>query len=113
MNPTNHETIGERIREIVRDGYGRIAEGETACCGGGGCCGVPGTDVAERLAQQIGYSPEDLASLPEGANLGLSCGNPSALAALAPGEVVLDLGCGGGFDVFIAARKVEAGGRVI
>jgi SAM-dependent methyltransferase len=109
MNPTNNE----RIREIVRDGYGRIAEGETACCGGGGCCGVPGTDAAERLAQQVGYSPDDLASLPEGANLGLSCGNPNALAALAPGEVVLDLGCGGGFDVFIAARKVKATGRVI
>jgi SAM-dependent methyltransferase len=65
------------------------------------------------LAQHIGYSAEELAALPEGANLGLSCGNPNALAALQPGEVVLDLGAGGGFDVFIAGQKVGASGRAI
>ena len=67
----------------------------------------------QELAQKIGYSAEELAALPEGANMGLSCGNPAALAALKPGEVVLDLGSGGGFDVFIAGRKVGATGRAI
>jgi SAM-dependent methyltransferase len=65
------------------------------------------------LAKYVGYSAEELATLPEGSNMGLSCGNPNALAALKPGEVVLDLGSGGGFDVFIAARKVGAAGRAI
>jgi SAM-dependent methyltransferase len=68
---------------------------------------------AERLARQIGYSGEELSALPAGANLGLSCGNPNALAALQPGEVVLDLGSGGGFDVFIAGQKAGPTGRVI
>jgi ubiquinone/menaquinone biosynthesis C-methylase UbiE len=76
------------------------------------CCGSNAED-SEELAQFVGYSEEELAALPEGANMGLSCGNPNALAALRPGEVVLDLGSGGGFDVFIAARKVGARGRVI
>jgi SAM-dependent methyltransferase len=65
------------------------------------------------LAKQLGYSAEELKALPEGANMGLSCGNPAALAALKPGEIVLDLGSGGGFDVFVAGRKVGATGRVI
>ena len=67
----------------------------------------------EDLARHVGYSAEELAALPEGANMGLSCGNPNALASLRPGEVVLDLGSGGGFDVFIAGRKVGATGRAI
>jgi SAM-dependent methyltransferase len=65
------------------------------------------------LAKYVGYSAEELAALPEGANMGLSCGNPNALAALKPGEVVLDLGSGGGFDAFIAGRKVGASGRAV
>ena len=69
--------------------------------------------ASEELARHIGYSIEELAALPEGANMGLSCGNPNALAALQPGEVVLDLGAGGGFDVFIAGKKVGAMGRAI
>lgn len=76
------------------------------------CCGSNAEDSAQ-LAQYVGYSAEELAALPEGANMGLSCGNPNALAALKPGEVVLDLGSGGGFDVFIAGRKVGATGRAI
>jgi SAM-dependent methyltransferase len=68
---------------------------------------------ADKLARELGYSVEELKSLPDGANMGLSCGNPAALAALKPGEVVLDLGSGGGFDVFIAGRKVGATGRAI
>jgi arsenite methyltransferase len=96
----------EKVREKVREGYGKIARS------GGSCCG-PGGNRGENLAQQIGYAAEDLAALPHGANTGLSCGNPTALASLKPGETVLDLGSGGGFDVFIAGRKVGPTGRVI
>ena len=69
--------------------------------------------ASEDLAKHIGYSVEELTALPEGANMGLSCGNPNALAALQPGEVVVDLGAGGGFDVFIAGKKVGATGKAI
>jgi len=68
---------------------------------------------ADKLARELASSVEELKALPDGANMGLSCGNPAALAALKPGEVVLDLGSGGGFDVFIAGRKVGATGRAI
>lgn len=106
----------ESVRQAVRDGYGKIATSEAGCgCGNGSgvsCCGSNREDSAE-LAKYVGYSAEELSALPEGANMGLSCGNPNALAALQPGEVVLDLGSGGGFDVFIAGRKVGASGRAI
>jgi AhpD family alkylhydroperoxidase len=103
----------EAVRAAVRHGYGKIATKESGCgCGGVSCCGSSVEDSA-KLAQVVGYSAEELAALPDGANMGLSCGNPNALAALRPGEVVLDLGSGGGFDVFIAARKVGATGRAI
>ncbi len=102
------------MRQKVREGYSKIATSKAGCGGGGGlsCCGSSAEDSAE-LAKYVGYSAEELAALPEGTNMGLSCGNPNALAALKPGEVVLDLGSGGGFDVFIAARKVGASGRAI
>ena len=99
---------------MVRQGYAKIAE-ETAagCCGPGvSCCGSSPQE-ADKLARELGYTIEELSALPGGANMGLSCGNPAALAALQPGEVVLDLGSGGGFDCFIAGRKVGAAGRVI
>ena len=106
----------ENVRLAVREGYGKIATHQAGCgCGSGGgvsCCGSNAEDSAQ-LAKYVGYSAEELAALPDGANMGLSCGNPNALAALGPGEVVLDLGSGGGFDVFIAARKVGATGRAI
>jgi ubiquinone/menaquinone biosynthesis C-methylase UbiE len=102
----------ESVRRAVREGYGKIAEKDGSCCSGVSCCGSNAGDSAQ-LAKYVGYSTEELAALPEGANMGLSCGNPNALAALQPGEVVLDLGSGGGFDVFIAARKVGATGRAI
>jgi SAM-dependent methyltransferase len=103
----------EAVRAAVRDGYGKIAAKESGCgCGGVSCCGSSVEDSA-KLAQVVGYSAEELAALPDGANMGLSCGNPNALAALRAGEVVLDLGSGGGFDVFIAGRKVGATGRAI
>lgn len=108
------ENKADAIREQVREGYGKIARSESdSCCGStSACCGSNST-VAEVLARQVGYGAEELATLPEGANMGLSCGNPNALAALRPGEVVVDLGSGGGLDVFIAGKKVGANGRVI
>lgn len=109
------------VREVVREGYAAIAEkgvwikdtpAGTSCCSGGGCCG-PTTFDPFALARDIGYSADELAATPDGANMGLSCGNPTAIAALKPGEVVLDLGSGGGFDAFVAGPKVGATGRVI
>lgn len=100
------ENDAEGIREKVRAGYGEIARQEKTCC----CGCAPSPDA---VASALGYTEQDLSSLPEGANMGLSCGNPTALAALKPGEVVIDLGSGGGFDVFIAGRNVGARGRVI
>src|ERR1039458_8491701 len=104
----------DAVRGKVREGYAEIARNTSAGCGtpGVSCCGSAPPD-AEKLARQLGYSVAELKALPEGANMGLSCGNPAALAALKPGEVVLDLGSGGGFDVFIAGRKVGATGRAI
>jgi AhpD family alkylhydroperoxidase len=99
----------EQIREAVRAGYGKIAKDGGSCCGPS-CCGSAG---AEQVAKGVGYSEAELAVLPEGANMGLSCGNPTAIASLKPGEVVLDLGSGGGFDAFIAGPKVSPTGRVI
>ena len=106
MNP-------ESVRETVREGYGRIATSGGSCCGSAPSCCGSAPSASKDLAQHIGYTPEELAALPDGANMGLSCGNPNALAALRPGEVVLDLGAGGGFDVFIAGRKVGQAGRAI
>jgi len=104
----------ESVREMVRTGYAAIAESGTGCCGPApSCCGDSSADSATALAQAVGYAAAELSELPEGANMGLSCGNPTALASLQPGEVVLDLGSGGGFDVFIAGRKVGATGRAI
>jgi len=98
----------ERIHETVREGYTRVAEQGCGC--GGGCCG--GTDAGE-ISGKIGYTQEEMESVPTGANLGLGCGNPIAFASLLPGETVLDLGSGAGFDAFIAARAVGEDGRVI
>lgn len=95
----------EKIRETVRDGYSKIAQG-----GEGSCCG---SSTPVKFAEAIGYTTEELEVLPEGANMGLSCGNPTAIANLQPGQVVMDLGSGGGFDVFIAAKKVGSEGRAI
>lgn len=104
----------EEIRGSVREGYAKAAHHGTERQADAGCCGGGNTPLhSEDLAQQLGYSLEELRSLPEGANMGLSCGNPTALAALKPGEVVLDLGAGGGLDVFIAGRTVGPTGRAI
>jgi ubiquinone/menaquinone biosynthesis C-methylase UbiE len=103
----------ENVRQKVRDGYAEIARSTTSCCGGRTSSCGPTPVATEDLARHVGYTVEELSALPEGANMGLSCGNPNALAALKPGEVVLDLGSGGGFDVFIAGTKVGDSGRVI
>jgi arsenite methyltransferase len=113
MNPTLLPE-NDAVRTMVRDGYAKIAnDTSSGCCSPGvSCCGSAPQD-ADKLARELGYTVEELKALPEGANMGLSCGNPAALAALKPGEVVLDLGSGGGFDVFIAGRKVGGTGRAI
>ena len=104
----------EEIRQAVLENYAAVAEREggsgcgpaaTSCCGGV-------TDTGS-ISKQIGYSEEELASVPAGADMGLGCGNPQAIAALQPGETVLDLGSGGGFDCFLAARQVGETGWVI
>lgn len=109
----------DSVREKVREGYSTIAVG--GCCGpsgatgakqGGGCCGATAF-TPEQLVKAIGYTDAELAATPDSANMGLSCGNPTALASLKPGEVVLDLGAGGGFDCFVAGPKVGPTGKVI
>ncbi len=114
MNTILTEEQNDSVRKRVREGYSRIAQENSAgCCSPGvSCCGSTPQE-AEKLARELGYTVEELKALPDGANMGLSCGNPAALAALKSGEVVLDLGSGGGFDVFIAGRKVGAAGRAI
>ena len=100
------------VRQAVREGYAKVARQGSSCCGPNrSCCAGPAT--AESISKQIGYSEGDISSVPVGANLGLGCGNPIALASLQEGEVVLDLGSGGGFDCFLAAAKVGPSGKVI
>jgi arsenite methyltransferase len=103
------------IRQSVRDSYGKVAEASNAgegCGVASSCCGVP-SDINALRSTRLGYSDEDLSNVPSGADLGLGCGNPRAIASLQAGEVVLDLGSGGGFDAFLAAREVGEHGRVI
>ena len=105
-----------QIKEMVRARYGGIAEatGDTSCCApASSSCGdtAPGTPAEK--SRQMGYSDAELAAVPDGANLGLGCGNPQGIAALKPGEIVVDLGSGAGFDCFLAARQVGENGRVI
>ncbi len=98
----------DEIKKVVREGYAKIARKGNSCCS---CSGS--VEQAEGIGKKIGYSDEELKSVPEGANLGLGCGNPIALASLEEGETVLDLGSGAGFDCFLAAKKVGKEGKVI
>jgi ubiquinone/menaquinone biosynthesis C-methylase UbiE len=101
----------DRIKEIVREKYGELARTERSCCCAAGdaasCCSP------QNVSKEIGYKDDELNAVPQGANLGLGCGNPVAIASLKEGETVLDLGSGAGFDCFLAARKVGEKGRVI
>ena len=99
------------IREMVREGYAKVAKGGCGCCGPSSCCG--GADTAEQISNKVGYSSDEMEAVPDGANLGLGCGNPLAHAAIHEGDTVLDLGSGAGFDCFLAARRVGKIGRVI
>lgn len=102
----------DSVRQAVRQQYGRVAAGQAGCGSGGGCCDAPAAD-ASTISQKLGYSAVEVNSGPVGANMGLGCGNPQAIANLKPGETVLDLGSGGGFDCFLAVRQVGEAGRVI
>jgi hypothetical protein len=104
-----------QIKEMVRARYGGIAakESEASCCAPApsACCGPE--PASHGKARRMGYSEAELAAVPEGANLGLGCGNPQSIAAMQPGEVIVDLGSGAGFDCFLAARQVGDTGQVI
>ena len=122
----------EKIREAVRERYGKIAKSEgvapgtsaeTSCCSPStspaqtlpmaSCCSGGSSPSQEKISTVIGYTNEDIQNIPDGANMGLGCGNPVALASLKSGETVVDLGCGGGFDCFLAATEVGETGKVI
>jgi len=101
----------KEIKKVVREGYAKIAKQEDTCCAPiNPCCGSP---LPEEISRKVGYTEDDLNAVPDGANLGLGCGNPVALASLKEGEVVLDLGSGAGFDCFLAANRVGKTGRII
>ena len=110
MRPRRHDEIRKEVREC----YAGVATGATSGCGcsSPSCC-TPKTASAKEQSAQLGYSAAELESVPDGANMGLGCGNPQAIAELRKGEVVIDLGAGGGFDCFLAARQVGRRGRVI
>jgi SAM-dependent methyltransferase len=100
------------VKKAVREGYADIAKKKDGCCSPTGCkCGS--RDTAREISRNVGYSEGEISSVPEGANLGLGCGNPIALASIEEGETVLDLGSGAGFDCFLAAQRVGAQGKVI
>jgi len=105
----------DEIRSAVREKYGKVAvAGQSGCgCSSSSCCGTAHDALAEDISRGLGYSEDDVTAVPEGANMGLGCGNPQAIESLQPGETVLDLGSGGGFDCFLAARAVGDSGHVI
>ena len=110
------KTQSDKLRQNVREAYSGVAEASnTGDCFGeaSSCCGVSEDEQINALiSTRLGYSQDDLDSVPDGADMGLGCGNPRAIASLKPGEVVLDLGSGGGFDAFLAAREVGESGHV-
>jgi len=111
------EVIADDVRQNVRDSYAEVAEASNAggCCGEVvSCCGVSDDAAINTLVStRMGYSEDDLKNVPSGSDMGLGCGNPRAIASLKAGEVVIDLGSGGGFDAFLAAHEVGESGRVI
>jgi arsenite methyltransferase len=106
------EMDSKDIKDIVKDRYGKIAKQGTSCCGPAtSCCGNP--HLVQIISKEVGYSDEEIKAVPDGANLGLGCGNPLALSSIREGDTVLDLGSGAGFDCFLAASRVGKNGRVI
>ena len=105
----------DNIRKSVREQYGKVAEsgGSTGCCGTESSCCSETLPDAKVTSMELGYSNSDVNQVPEGANMGLGCGNPKAIASLKSGETVLDLGSGGGFDCFLAVQGVSVSGQVI
>lgn len=105
----------DEIRQVVRDKYGTIAKAAATCCAcsPSSCCDVGNVPTLEDISIVLGYSREQVSAVPDGSNMGLGCGNPHAIASLKAGETVLDLGSGGGFDCFLAARAVGETGHVI
>lgn len=103
----------EKTRRMVREGYAKVAKRQSSCCTPANTCSCGAADVSKETSKRIGYSDDEMASVPEGANLGLGCGNPVALALLQKGQTVLDLGSGAGFDCFLAAQRVGKSGKVI
>ena len=107
----------DAIRNNVRDSYSKVAEADTkgdGCGVASSCCGVSDDEqINQLISTRLGYSEADLTQVPEGADMGLGCGNPKAIASIQPGETILDLGSGGGFDAFLAASETGATGRVI
>ena len=99
----------QEVKLVVRENYARVAKQNGSCCSSA-CCG---TSKPKEISKRIGYTDEDLEAVPSGSNLGLGCGNPTALASIKAGETVLDLGSGAGFDCFLASNKVGPEGRVI
>lgn len=107
----------DKIRQNVRKSYSEVAQASNdggGCGEASSCCGVSSdTAINTLVSTRLGYSEDDLAAVPEGADMGLGCGNPRAIASIQPGETVLDLGCGGGFDCFLATAETGGDGRVI
>ena len=103
---------GEEIKKLVKEGYGKVARKKHSCCDFGSVHNQK-IDFTEKISKKMGYTDEDIVSVPEESNLGLGCGNPIALASLKEGDIVLDLGSGAGFDCFLAANKVGRTGKVI
>jgi len=111
MNSQVTKMKEKEIKKLVREGYAKIAKKDSSCCTHNIC--NESNSSTENISKKIGYTAEELETVPEGANLGLGCGNPVALASLKEGETVLDLGSGAGFDSFLVAKKVGENGRVI
>ena len=115
--PKSTSDSHDEHRQGVRSAYAKVAQADNSgesCGTGSSCCGVSDDAAINTLiSTRLGYSEADLASVPGGADMGLGCGNPRAIASLEPGEVVLDLGAGGGFDCFLAAQEVGDSGHVI
>lgn len=106
----------DQVHELVRESYSKVAEtsDQGGCCGvEASCCGVSTPEINTVVSSRLGYSEDNMNSVPEGADMGLGCGNPKAIASIHSGETVLDLGSGGGFDCFLAAQELNGSGQVI